>query len=201
MAERIEEEDTKTRLVQAARELLIEGGLPSLSMRRVAVACDLSATAIYRHFDDKDALLAAVVLQGFRTFGSYLLDALEKRTPRSRLRHMLRRYFDFAGEHPQDYRLIFMTDCDQQALPKLDEAAQREISGTFQMLQDRISECQSDGICRKGDARALAAYVWASVHGLASLKIGGNLGVTDVEDEKLTKQHIDLIERSLQPLG
>ncbi len=198
-ARRTAEDTTKQRLVQAARDLLLTGGLPSVSMRRVGSACGLSATAIYRHFEDKDALLAAAVLQGFRTFGSYLLSALEKRTPQARLRHLMRRYFDFSAEHPQDYRLIFMTDCDQLALPNLDEAARQEISGTFQMLQDRIVECQVTGCCRNGDPRSLAAFVWASLHGLAALMVSGNLGVTARERDKLVEQHIELAERALSP--
>ncbi len=191
-------DSTPERLVVAARDLLLEAGLPGLSMRRVAAACGLSATAIYRHFADKDALVAAAVMQGFRTFGAYLHGALDRTTPRARFRQLGARYFDFAREHPQDYRLIFLTDCKQLNLPQLDETQQREVAGTFQMLVDRVTECQETRLFRKGDPRALSAYVWASVHGLASLLIDGRLGADLGELELLCKQQLDLLEISLR---
>lgn len=190
-------EGTREELVAAARDILLDGGLPSFSMRRVASVCGVSATAIYRHFTDKDALLAATVVEGFRIFSSYLLDSLEKTTPRARFRHIGQRYFDFAREHPQDYRLIFMTNCEELGLTQLDETAQREIGGTFQLLQDRVAECQKHGLFRRGDPRSLAAYVWASVHGLSSLIINQNLQLVPKDVDKLIKQQLDLIEASL----
>jgi AcrR family transcriptional regulator len=187
----------KLELVSAARDLLIEHGLVGLSMRKVATACGVSATAIYRHYEDKDALVAAAVVEGFRTFASYLLDALEETTPRSRFRLILRRYFDFARDHHQDYRLIFLTDCAQLGFDRLDEVSAREASGTFQMLQDRIAECQKSGLFRKGDPRSLAASAWASVHGLASLIIAGQMGDEEASIEKLIALHIELVETGL----
>lgn len=189
------ETGTREQLVRAARDLLVEGGLGAVSMRRVASQCGLSATAIYRHFPDKDALLSAAVLDGFRRFGAYLLDALEKPTPLERYRQIGRRYFDFARAHRHEYQLIFMTDCAGLGLQKLDETSKQEISGTFQLLQDRIAECQAAGLFEAGDARALAASVWASVHGLASLIITGQL--ESDETDGLIELHLRLIEASL----
>lgn len=191
-------DSTRLELIDAARDILLESGLAGISMRKVAAACNLSATAIYRHFEDKDALLADAVLEGFRIFGSYLMDALEERTPLKRFRMLGRRYFDFALENQADYRLIFMTDCEKLGMTHLDEVARREIGGTFQLLQDRVTECQRAGIFRSGNARALAASVWASTHGLATLLVTGNLGEGDAEVESLIKLHLDQIERGLK---
>lgn len=190
--------DNKKRdLSRAARDILIQDGLSGLSMRKVASACDVSATAIYRHFEDKDALLASAVIEGFRIFGSYLMDALEEATPDARFRTMLQRYFDFALENREDYRLIFMTDCEKLGLHKLDEVSEREAAGTFQLLQDRIAECQSSAYFKAGDSRTLAASVWSSVHGLASLFLTGNLGSDPAETQKLIQAHAHLVERAL----
>lgn len=190
-------EDTKSELLRAARDLLLESGLAGLSMRKVAGACDVSATAIYRHYADKDALVAAAVVDGFRTFASYLLDALEQPTPLRRFRTLLRRYFDFSRENPQDYRLIFMTDCVELGFRRLDEVAAREISGTFQLLQDRIAECQVAGHFRAGEPRALAASTWSSLHGLASLLLTGQLGEGGTTARPLIELHLELVEAGL----
>jgi AcrR family transcriptional regulator len=194
---RLDSDNTKAELASAARDILLEEGLAGLSMRRVAKVCGLSATAIYRHYEDKDALVAGAVLEGFRIFAGYLMDALEKTTPRARFRRICQRYFDFAREHSQDYRLIFMTDCEQLGMMHLDEVSKREISGTFQLLADRVVECQHAGLFRERDPRELAASVWASVHGLCSLLITGNLGASERETQALVKLHLDQIEAGL----
>ncbi len=191
-------EDTKTELAHAARDVLLEEGLAGLSMRKVAGLCGISATAIYRHYEDKDALVARAVLEGFRIFGSYLMDALEESTPLKRFRMMGRRYIEFAREHPSDYRLIFMTDCQELGMTHLDEVAKREIGGTFQLLQDRIVECQRAGLFSRGDPRAIAASVWASTHGLSSLIVTGNVGESDKELQALIKLHLNTIEKGLK---
>lgn len=167
-------------------------------MRKVAGVCGISATAIYRHYRDKDELVAQAVLESFRIFGSYLMDALEERTPIKRFRVLGRRYFDFALENSADYRLIFMTDCRQLGMKHLDELSRREISGTFQLLHDRIHECQRAGVFIKGDPRALAASVWASTHGLSSLLVTGNLSEDPNEIETLIQLHLNHIERGLK---
>lgn len=192
------EENTKTELARAARDILLTDGLTGLSMRRVARACGLSATAIYRHYRDKDELVAQAVLDGFRLFARYLMGALEYGTPIERFRAICQRYFDFSREQGQYYRLMFMTDTAELGMVHLDELAKREIGGTFQMLQDRILDGQSAGLFKSGDPRALAGSVWASVHGLASLILIGNLGPTPGDEEVLVRLHLAQIEAGLR---
>lgn len=191
------EDDTKTELARAARDILLTDGLTGLSMRRVAKACGLSATAIYRHYRDKDELVARAVLDGFRLFARYLMNALESDTAIERFRAIGQRYFDFARDHSQYYRLMFMTDCNELGMVHLDEVSKREIGGTFRMLQDRILECQTAGIFKPGNPEALAASVWASVHGLASLVLTGNLGPTAGDTNALVQIHLSQIEAGL----
>lgn len=190
--------DTRERLLATARDLLLDQGLAGFSMRKVAAACDLSATAIYRHFDDKDALISASVQEGFRIFASYLMDALEEDSPLGRMRKAGQRYFDFALEHPRDYALIFMTPCEELGLLKLDEEARREGSGTFQFLVDRVAECQAAGEFEPGDPREQAACVWASVHGLASLLVNGNVVEDERTVEQLRRRQLELVLTGLR---
>ncbi len=193
----VETTNTRQALLRAAQELLIDEGFGGLSMRRVAARCGVSATAIYRHFEDKDALLCAAVVDGFRLFGTYLMQSLKAPTPRERLRVMGQRYFDFAFERPHEYQVIFMLDCSKMGLSKLDEHAKKEIDGTFVMLMDRLKECQDAGVVRAGDTRALAVYYWSTVHGLASLMLSGGLDVGPEENRKLVEQQLELLLRAV----
>src|SRR5437868_3673187 len=108
MATRRENGETKARLRTEARDLYLDGGFAGFSLREVARRCGVSATAVYRHFDDKEALLRDVCATGFHIFSSYLLHALAARTPRDRLSARAEQYLRFAIENTRDYRFIFI---------------------------------------------------------------------------------------------
>ena len=170
-----EPQDTSGRIVRCARDLYLEGGLPGVSMRRVAACAGLSATAIYRHFRNKEELLIAVLEEGFRTFEQYMWNALAGEDPEERFRSTGRAYLDFAIEQPQFYKVIFMAPTDQLGFTLLPEAARQQFGGTFQLLVDRIRECIDAGIFRSADPHMLATTTWAHAHGLASLYVSGQL--------------------------
>lgn len=167
--------DTRTRLLEQAREVYLEGGAAHFSLREVARRASVSAAAVYRHFDGKEALLGAVCQEGFRTFSSYLLRALAETTPLGRLRAAGDFYLRFALESPHDYRVIFMSSVEDSGLgnPK---AGARDTSPTFQFLVDRVRECIDARDIEAGDPTAIAATIWAHVHGLSSLRLSGHLG-------------------------
>jgi AcrR family transcriptional regulator len=136
-------------------------------LREVARRADVTAAAVYRHFDGKDALLGAVCAEGFRVFASYLMTALAKPKPRDRMRAAIAQYLRFALERPRDYRVMFMSEPAFRrdvAPPTL-----RAPDPSFQFLVDRVTECQAEKILRKGDARELALSIWAHLHGLVAL--------------------------------
>ncbi len=170
----LEEPNTRTRLLAHAREVYLEGGAAHFSLREVARRVGISAAAVYRHFDSKDALLGAVCEEGFRTFLGYLLRSLGERTPLARLRAAGDLYLRFALENEHDYRVIFMSSVAEIAVgaAKADPAV---TSPTFLFLVDRVRECTASGDLREGDPTAMAASIWAHVHGLSSLRLSGHL--------------------------
>lgn len=182
---------TRYAIIRVARDILVEQGHLALSMRKVASRVGVSAPAIYRHFESKDALLSAAVHAGAQAFGAYLVDALSEPKPWARLRKMAARYFDFAREHRQDYLLLFLLDCRLAGLPQLDERAQEETQSTFQLLVDRVQECQKSGDLKRGDASKMATFIWASLHGLASLESSQRLAASGSEFEGLVRAQID----------
>lgn len=192
MIQRTEETvSTRDAIIGVARDILVQEGHLALSMRRVAGQVGISAPAIYRHFESKDALLSAAVHAGAQAFGAYLVDALSEPKPLARLRKMAVRYFDFAREHRQDYLLLFLLDCRMSGLPQLDERAQEETQSTFQLLVDRVQECQKSGDLKRGDATKMAAFIWASLHGLASLESSQRLSASGAEFEGLVRAQIE----------
>ena len=192
--------ETRERILQESRELLREKGSPGFSMRGLAERVGVTPTALYRHFEDKDALLATLLDEGFSVFSSYLMRALAGKSPLERLRRSGIAYFEFAREHPRDYALMFMTPCADLGLQSVSESAKARMDGTFLFLVDRIKECIDAGVCIPHEPRALALHVWATVHGLASIRLNGQLAELD---EQAFGEHVeftlDRIQAALAP--
>lgn len=172
MATQRDGDQTKARLRTEARDLYLEGGFARFSLREVARRTGVTAAAVYRHFDDKEALLRDVCAAGFAIFSSYLLRALAARTPRERLGAAAEQYLLFAVENPRDYRFIFMGAAEDFAT--LAPADTSESASTFTFLVDRVRECMQAGVLQEDDAARVAANIWAHVHGLVSLRLSGH---------------------------
>jgi AcrR family transcriptional regulator len=190
--------ETRDRILRESGELLREKGIAGFSMRGVAERVGVTATALYRHFEHKDALLASLLDEGFSTFTTYLMRALAGKTPLERLRRAGYAYFDFALEHPRDYALMFMTPCADLGLDRVSENAKARMDGTFVFLVDRINECIAAGVCADHDPRTTALHIWSTVHGLVCLRLNGQLGELDAG---AFRHHVDFtldrIEASL----
>src|SRR5688572_5975177 len=192
--------DTREQIKVEARELFLKSGLAGFSMRAVAERVGVSATALYRHFDDKDALLASLLSDAFGTFGGYLGRSLGGRTPLERFRSMGLAYVDFALDHPRDYELMFLTNCAEFGFKRIRSEVDQRSQPTFEMLVDRVKECMEQGIFAARDERQVGLYIWATLHGIVSLWLFGQL--KEAMDERALRQHaeltVDLIELSLR---
>ena len=96
-----------SRLALAA--LIVTQGCESLSMRKIAEAIEYSPTAIYQHFADKDALIQEICRTDFASLASMSRQMSAITDPIERIRQMGYGYIRFAVEHPEHYRLMFMT--------------------------------------------------------------------------------------------
>ncbi|MBW3572523.1 MAG: TetR/AcrR family transcriptional regulator [Gemmatimonadetes bacterium] len=167
-------DDIKNRIVHAARGLYLERGPEAVTMRAVAKRVGVTATALYRHFVDKEALLTEVVGEGSRLLGSHLFRALEAPTALDRLRATAMAYLDFAAAQPQAYRALFdPVDAGGDVSP-----VQRQRGAVSRFLRDRVREAMDAGVVAQGDPEGAALTLWSLLHGLASLH---HAGITRME--------------------
>jgi AcrR family transcriptional regulator len=148
-------------------------GVEGVTLREIGAKLGVSRTALYRHFADKRALLAAVATEGFRTLRAQLVSAWEDggRTSAA-FDAMGVAYVRFAVANPAHYRVMFGGFVDREVPePELDA----EGAGAFQALVDALAALQHDGQVRADDTLTVARYVWAVVHGVARLAIDGLL--------------------------
>jgi AcrR family transcriptional regulator len=138
--------DLRAAILEAAGRMIEKEGLKGLSVREAARRAGVSHNAPYRHFPDREALLAALAAEGF----SRLTRALENRSGRE----LAEAYVGFALEQPQRFRLMFAR---RRAHPDL----QARFGAAFAEL---------------GAGASLAgAAAWSLVHGLAQLLLDGHL--------------------------
>jgi AcrR family transcriptional regulator len=165
--------DLSRSLLQEAVRTIEKGGVNALTLRTVGARLGVSRTALYRHFADKSALLAAVATEGFRTLRLQTQDAWEKHGGgRKGFEAMGAAYVKFAVAHPSHYRVMFGGYVHGAAAGS---DVDKEGQGAFQVLVDAIIAQQKDGLIRRDDPLALAQYIWATVHGIAMLAIDGLL--------------------------
>lgn len=160
--------DLQAKILSTALDLYLEEGLGGLSMRRVADKLGVSATALYRHFRNKQDLIFAMIGEAVKLFGGYLFTALSAASPQERFRLGGEAYLNFALEQPKYYEVMFMAPQQLGAGPWPEELRSRSLA-TFQFLVDRVQECMDCGYLRKDDPQAVAMSVWAQVHGLVSI--------------------------------
>ncbi|GHJ92226.1 TetR family transcriptional regulator [Streptomyces sp. NE5-10] len=164
--------DLRAACLRAARELLEEDGGAALSLRAVARRAGVSATAPYRHFADREALVSAVAAEGYRELAEHLsADRPAPSTPDD-LAAVAVVYVRFALEHPALFRAMFAEPCDPTSEERV--AATEAISSYVRTLV-------RDAFPGTEDTDALSTTVWALVHGLAFLHLDGKLDASTPE--------------------
>ncbi|RYZ44010.1 MAG: TetR/AcrR family transcriptional regulator [Myxococcaceae bacterium] len=165
--------DLRQALVDAAVALISEEGFNALTLREVARRAGVTHAAPYRHFADKEALLEAVALEGFRTMSREMRErmATAAQGPLDQLCAAGVAYVLFAVRHPPHFRVMFGPHFNHRL--QIDEPEGE--ANAFELLVRCIGSGQAAGLLRDGDPRALTLTAWSLVHGLASLFVDRQL--------------------------
>lgn len=155
-------------LLGLTMKLIAESG-SAFTMREVARRAGVSHPAVYRHFRDREALIAAVAAQGFRELTRAMRDAAaSQKTPMNRLKRSGWAYVSFALKRPQQFAVMF--DWEHADNKELAQAAPEAL----RTLLEFVKECQREGHLA-GDAQRWAMHAWSLVHGIAKLANAGRL--------------------------
>lgn len=160
-------------IIDAARELFVAKGVEAVTMREIAKRIGYSATSIYLHFADKDALLRAICDTDFLALAASLKATLQIADPVERMLAFGKGYAAFALSHPNHYRLMFMTP-HQPCTPEQSSLQQNnaEQDAYFQ-LKTVVNEVFIAGRFKPEltDSELIAQTIWAGMHGVCSLEI------------------------------
>jgi AcrR family transcriptional regulator len=162
----------KETLLDAAAALVGEAGPQGFTLREVARRVGVSHNAPYRHFKDKDELLAAVAAQGFARLTAAMKKSSAKgKTALDRLRLCGRGYIEFAMRWPEHFLVMFDLPSRAEEYPECASAGEE----AFRVLLQCVADAQADDRLPAGDARPLALVAWSMVHGIAKLANSGRL--------------------------
>lgn len=160
---------------QAALRQLADAGPEGLSINAIARELGVSGPALYRYFASRDALLTELIVDAYDDLADALAAARD-------LPAFARAYRAWALAQPHRYRLLYgppLPGYDAHAQPLVD-AARRSMTLLVELLGD--------------DDELRTTAIWARLHGLVSLEIGGNFASMGLDADAL-------FERELEALG
>lgn len=162
--------DLKRALVQAGIDLLEEGGLEALSLRKCAARAGVSHAAPAHHFAGLSGLISAIAEEGFDIFSKYMTDAIEsgEQTDRDRLRSICRGYLQFGLNHSGLLKVMF----GEHGLAIHAPRDNREEADAYLILRDVCAPFVPEG----EDPHIVEAQVWSLIHGFTLLYLAGEFG-------------------------
>jgi len=166
-----QKEEVRNGILQAARQMVQEEGWQSLSIRKIADAIEYSVPVIYDHFENKDAIMAEFMREGFDMLGKDVDAAKAKHeAPTDQLHAIARAYWNFALNNKEYYQVMFglgMPQCETvRTVP--------EVMHFTSTVLTTVTEAIKSG--KNPDADAFLKYrtFWSMLHGLTSIIIMKN---------------------------
>ncbi len=178
---------TKDRILASAMQLLDTGGPGAITLRAVGDASGISQSAPYRHYEDKRALLEAIV----RANLDYFSEALERAkrdgaAPIEVLDRVVRDYFDFARRFPVRHRFLL-------EVSRNDSALGAEIRQAFGAVTALVQAAQLADEIRGGDAEQITALIFGAAYGTADLSVAAREGMSTEATPDLAPLLLDLL--------
>ncbi len=161
-----ERAEREYRIVAAARVIAEREGWDAVTIRRLAEEIEYSQPVLYSHFENRDAIVAAVAVEGFREFTVVVREAASGSSGRRNvLKNVAMAYLAFALRHPALYEAMFILPTDL----RFAEAGTRpELHAAFQALAAVVTP-----FCV--DVAVVTETFWAALHGLAALERSGRV--------------------------
>ena len=146
-------------ILRAAYNFVLENGYSAMSLRGIAEQCNVSATAIYRHYETKEHLLADVVAEGFVEFNTSVEGKEE-----DDIFQRCENYLAFAFDNYNIYDLLFSQSVVEFLnFPKILEVADK----AFESLLESVKE--HDKSLNDLSASNKAIHIWSFLHGMSSI--------------------------------
>jgi AcrR family transcriptional regulator len=168
-----EKEALRQRILDAARELFVRRPYEEVTLRMIAEAVEYTAPTILNHFGSKEGLIFAICEEDFRALRARFERIAKVADPIERLRRIAPAYVEFAMEHPNHYRFMFMTPHPVPGPEATSIERGNPDQDAYAFLRATVAEAIDAGRLREdcGDPDLVAQILWSGVHGLVSLHL------------------------------
>lgn len=155
-------------LITAALDLISKKGPAGFTFADAARAAGVSPAAPYRHFRDRDALMADIARRGFEAFAAALARAWNegKPSPRTAFERVGRAYLEFARKEPALFSAMFESGLSVSDYPEVREAGDRAFAVLREACEAVAATLPKD---RRPPALMMALHIWSLSHGIAAL--------------------------------
>lgn len=189
----------RSKILDAARELFAAEGYDAVTMRRIAEAIEYSPTTIYLHFKDKDALIRELCRIDLGALAQAFSALADEPDPVERLRRLGKVLVAYGAEHPNHYRLLFMSDhlIEEEYMDEMGHGNPERDGYAFLLSTVLEAIDQQRFSAHLRDAHLLAQAFWASVHGTVALHLSKS-GDTWVEWRTLEETAEFIIESMIR---
>jgi AcrR family transcriptional regulator len=162
-------------LIEAALDLIAKKGPAGFTFADAARSAGVSSAAPYRHFRDRDALIADVARRGFELFAAHLDRAWNDSRPEplTAYENVGRAYLAFAADEPAYYSAMFEAGLSFDDDPALRQAADRSFAVLRRASETLCARLPSE---KRPPSLMMSLHVWALSHGIASLFARGDGG-------------------------
>lgn len=187
-----EKEELKDSILKAAKKLFLEKGFEKTSIRNIADEIEYSPGIIYHYFKDKNDIFHALHTEGFQELGKRMGILSAIADPMSRLRAMGKIYIEFGLKNQDMYDLMFIIEAPIDHLETRDDLCWSEGDSSFNQFRITVKECMKNGHFQGHRLEALSFMIWATVHGMVSLKIRKRVNILDISEAE------NIVENSYQ---
>ena len=213
-------QETHQEILDTAKRQITAQGAAALSLRAIAREMGMTAPAIYRYFENRDALVTALILEAYASFGAALEAYTNTGNPIENFTALGMAYREWALTNPEQYQLIFGTPIPGYQAPDVETVpAARK---TLMVLVAAIEALRATGELTpqpeyaqlpKSIAAAmeqfgesapsiyLATLLWSKLHGLVSLELNNHLRYLIGDPEAFYAQELQAILRQLGLIG
>ena len=170
-----ERHETRDLILSAARDMFAQDGYDAVTMRAIAERIEYTPTALYHHFENKQALLSELCQRDFEGLARHFQGQATATDPVERILAVGEAYLRFAEQYPSQYRFMFMTVLPRPAHDEryIAESRDNPERNAYAFLRDACRAAIDAGRMRPeiDDPDLYAQMLWGAVHGLISLRI------------------------------
>lgn len=164
----------REQILDAARELFAQQGYEAVTMRKIAEKIEYTTTMIYSHFPDKETLIREIVDHDFQQFAKEFQRCAAIGDPIERIVAVAKVFVDYSVQHPNHYRLMFMSPPSGEVKQANYAAIQADpAQDTYSFFKSCIEDAMAKDLLRPDlkDSELLVQALWSGMHGVVSLHI------------------------------